>query len=111
MAIVHIDGNGFDKEVRQSKMPVIVDFYADWCGPCKMLSPIFEELSGEYAGKLKFAKLNTDNAQDIAQEFNVSGIPCLIVMGKGKEIGRILGFVPKPVLKAKIDSILSQVKN
>lgn len=110
MAIVHIEGKDFDKEVRTSKTPVIVDFYADWCGPCKMLSPVFEELSSEYAGKLKFVKLNTDMAQDIAMEFKVSGIPCLIVMNKGKEAGRIVGFVPKPMLKAKIDAILSQIK-
>jgi len=111
MAIVHIEGTDFDKEVRTSKTPVIVDFYADWCGPCKMLSPIFEELSGEYAGKLKFAKLNTDNAQRLAMEYNVSGIPCLIVMSQGKEVGRIVGYVPKPMLKAKVDALLSQVKN
>jgi thioredoxin 1 len=111
MAIIHIEGTDFDKEVRSSKLPVIVDFYADWCGPCKMLSPIFEELSADYAGKLKFAKLNTDTAQQIAQEYQVSGIPCLIVVNKGKEAGRIVGYLPKPILKAKIDSIISSLKN
>ena len=110
MALIHIDADSFDKEVRNSKTPVIVDFYADWCGPCKMLAPAFEELSSEYEGKLKFAKLNSDNAPELAMEFNVSGIPCLILMSKGKEVGRVVGYVPKPVLKAKVDSILSSVK-
>lgn len=110
MAITHIDLNSFDKEVRDSKLPVLVDFYADWCGPCKMLAPAFEELSSEYEGRLKFAKLNTDQAQPLAFEFSVSGIPCLILTSKGKEIGRIVGYVPKPALKAKIDALLASVK-
>jgi len=110
MALIHIDADSFDKEVRNSKTPVIVDFYADWCGPCKMLAPAFEELSSEYGGKLKFAKLNSDHAQELAMEFSVSGIPCLILMSKGKEVGRIVGFVPKPMLKAKIDGLLAGVK-
>src|SRR5512137_1839938 len=107
MAITHIDLESFDKEVRDCKLPVLVDFYADWCGPCKMLAPAFEELSSEYEGKLKFAKLNTDTAQPLAMEFSVSGIPCLILMQNGNEIGRIVGYAPKPMLKAKIDALLA----
>ncbi len=110
MAITHVDLENFDKEVRDSKIPVLVDFYADWCGPCRMLAPAFEELSGEYEGKLKFAKLDTDKAQPLAMEFSVSGIPCLILTKDGNELGRIVGFMPKPSLKAKIDSLLESVK-
>lgn len=110
MAITHIDINSFDKEVRDSKIPVLVDFYADWCGPCKMLAPTFEELSSEYEGKLKFAKLNTDHAQALAMEFSVSGIPCLILTNKGDEVGRIVGYMSKQMLKEKIDGLLTSVK-
>jgi thioredoxin 1 len=110
MAITHIDMESFDKEVRDSRLPVLIDFYADWCGPCKMLAPAFEELSSEYEGRLKFAKLNTDHAQPLAMEFRVSGIPCLILTSKGDEIGRIVGYLPKPALKAKIDALLAVAK-
>jgi len=110
MAITHIDINSFDKEVRNSAQPVLVDFYADWCGPCKMLAPAFEELSSDYGNKLKFVKLDTDHAQALAMEFNVTGIPCLIMISKGKEVGRIVGYMPKPMLKAKIDALLTGMK-
>jgi thioredoxin len=110
MAITHIDINSFDKEVRTSNLPVLVDFYADWCGPCKMLAPAFEELSSGYEGKLKFVKLDTDHAQALSIEFNVSGIPCLIMMSNGRELGRIVGYMPKPMLKAKIDALLAGIK-
>jgi thioredoxin 1 len=110
MAIIHVNTINFEKEVRESKIPVLVDFYADWCGPCKMLAPAFEELSAEYAGSVTFAKLNTDAAREIAAEFNVSGIPCLIMLNKGRETGRIVGFLPKPSLKQKIDSLIPQPK-
>ena len=95
-------------EMTTKSIPIIVDFWANWCGPCKMMAPVFEEVSKEYAGKLVFAKLNTENYQNVAAESQVTGIPCLIVFKNGQEVDRIVGFAPKPVLKQKIDAILAK---
>ena len=109
MELTNINQSNFDNEVKNSDLPVIVDFWAPWCGPCQMMRPIFEELSGEYENKLKFVKLNTDEEQLLASQFNIQGIPCLIVLNKGKEVDRIVGFAPKEMLKAKIDVILKNI--
>ena len=101
--------DNFEKEVIQSDMPVIIDFYADWCGPCKMLGPIFEEVSADYSGKLKFLKLSVEENPRVAGQFGVQGIPCLIVVVDGKEVDRIVGLMQKEELKVKINSILAKV--
>lgn len=106
MALVHMTEKNFESEALKSNVPVIVDFWADWCPPCKMLAPVFEELSSEYSGKLKFAKLNTDEASGIAQKYGVMSIPTLILFKGGKEAGRIVGAMPKQELKKRIDSLL-----
>ena len=107
--VLELTTDNFNQEVLQSDLPVIVDFWASWCGPCKMLAPVFEEISSEYEGKLKFAKISTEESPEIAGQNAVSGIPCLIVFNKGKEADRIIGFAPKPQLKEKIDVILSKL--
>ncbi|PIN87506.1 thioredoxin [Candidatus Woesearchaeota archaeon CG10_big_fil_rev_8_21_14_0_10_32_24] len=89
--------------------PIIVDFWAEWCGPCKMMGPVFDELSKDYEGKLAFAKLDTEAYPGPAQESAVSGIPCLIVFKDGEEVDRIVGFAPRPMLKQKIDAVLAKV--
>jgi len=104
-----IKGSDFDKELSSSKIPVIVDFSADWCGPCQLMAPLFEDLSTIYAGKLRFLKLDTDEAGEVAERFEISSIPCLILISRGKEVGRLLGFMPKALLIQKIDEILSKV--
>ena len=96
----------FQKDVLASPLPVIVDFWAAWCGPCRMLAPVFEELSKEYAGKLTFAKISVDDHPTIAQEYDVSGIPCMVIFSRGKEIERIVGFQQKVQLQEKIDKAI-----
>lgn len=100
----------FQSEINSST-PIIIDFWASWCGPCKMLAPIFEELSKdkEYQGQLRFAKISTEEYPDIAGQNEITGIPCLIVFKNGKEVDRIIGFAPKPMLKQKINSVLEKI--
>ena len=93
----------FEKEILKNHTPVLVDFWAPWCGPCRIVSPALEKLSSEYSHKLKFAKLNVDDSQDIAAQFDVRGIPCMIIFKNGKEVDRIIGAYPEDQLRRKID--------
>ena len=107
--VTQINDESFKKEVVESKTPVIIDFFADWCGPCQMLKPIFEKVSESYKGKLKFVKSNTDESPETAGKFEISGIPCLIITNKGKEVDRIVGFMNETSLKKEIDRILEKI--
>ena len=109
MSIVHLNQENFAKEALQSDVPVIMDFWAPWCAPCQMMAPVFEELSNEYEGKLKFTKVNTDEEQMLAVPFGIQGIPTLLVLYKGQEVDRIVGFGPKEMLKQRIDEILAKI--
>ncbi len=93
-----ITDDSFDRVISDTDVPVVVDFYADWCGPCKMMAPIFDEFAREKQGQLLVAKLDTDRNQATSQRFNVRGIPTLIVFSKGKEVGRQVGAVPRAAL-------------
>ena len=108
MTLKHITKNNFQEEIKDSESPVIIDFWAPWCGPCQMMGPVFEELSNDYNGKLKFVKLNTDEESELASQFAIQGIPCLIITKKGKEVDRIVGFASEEILKQKIDEILER---
>ena len=103
MAAVHLDQNNFKTEVLDSSIPVLVDFWAEWCGPCKMLSPIVDQVASELAGKLKVAKLNVDESPDLAGQFNVMSIPTLIVFKKGEPVDQFVGAMPKDKLLAKLN--------
>ena len=96
----------WDKDVLGHKGTVMVDFWAVWCGPCRMIAPTVEELAKDYAGKLKVMKLNTDENQDIASKYKIMGIPTILFFKDGQEADRIVGAVPKPQLKSKIDALL-----
>jgi thioredoxin 1 len=107
--MIYIDNDNFKEEVEKSKTRVIIDFYADWCGPCQMMADVFESLSQKYKGKLKFVKINTDENPELAEKFEVQGIPCLVIVKNSKEISRIVGYLPENALKEKIDEILDKV--
>ena len=96
----------FDTEVIKSEMPVLVDFWAPWCGPCRMVAPVVDELSDEYDGKVKFVKLNTDDNVKTASAYGIRSIPTLLVFKGGEVAGQIVGFRPKSDLKKRLDAVL-----
>ncbi|MFQ5537249.1 MAG: thioredoxin [Gemmatimonadota bacterium] len=92
-----VEEEDFSRTVLESKAPVLVDFYADWCAPCKMVAPVVDELAQEYTGRLLVAKVDTDRAQSVAQEYGIRGIPTLILFKDGEEFGRTVGFNPEEI--------------
>ncbi len=104
--IVYLNQQNFNKEVLDNKGPVLVDFYADWCGPCKMISPIIEQVAKEYAGKATVAKLNVDENNALAMEYRVMSIPTLIFFKDGKEVYRMMGARPKAELSRVLDGMV-----
>jgi len=100
------DGN-FETEVLKADIPVLVDFWAPWCGPCRMVAPIVEELADEYNGKVKFVKLNTDDNVATASKYGIRSIPTLLVFKSGEMFDQVIGFRPKSDLKRTLDKALS----
>lgn len=96
----------FDEKVIKSKLPVLVDFWAPWCGPCRMVTPIVEELAKEYSGKIVVAKVNTDENSDVSYAYRIMSIPTLILFKDGKEVNKMIGALPKDELKSFIDKNL-----
>jgi len=103
---VEVSGNNFKQEVLESSIPVLVDFWASWCMPCRMLAPTIEKLAEENQGKLKVCKLNTDENQNISAQYGIQGIPTLLFFKDGQEVDRIVGVTPKPIIQQKLDAIL-----
>ena len=103
---VEVNDSNFDQTVLQAKMPVLVDFWAVWCGPCHMVAPVVEELAGEYEGKVTFAKLNVDENPKTASQYGIMSIPTLLIFKDGAPVSNIIGFRPKPELKKSIDAVL-----
>ena len=99
------DESNFDAEVLQSDIPVFVDFYADWCGPCKMLSPSVEAMESVFEGKVKIGKLNVDDNSDIAEQYNVMSIPTLIFFKNGQPVETSVGMISKAALQAKLEAL------
>ena len=101
--VKEVNSNEFQKQVLDCSELVLVDFSATWCGPCKMLAPIVEELSNEMAGKAKVFKVDVDKSGDIAQKYGIMGVPTVIIFKDGKALDKMVGFQPKNVLKSKLD--------
>jgi thioredoxin 1 len=105
-APVHVTDAAFEQTVLQSKQPVIVDFWAPWCGPCKMVAPILDKLAQEYAGKVLVAKVNTDDNPEWAQKYEVQGIPTMLFISDGKIVHRQVGALPERMLKEAVAQFL-----
>jgi thioredoxin 1 len=104
--LVHVDDKNFASEVLNADLPVLVDFWATWCGPCRSISPIVEELAKEFSGRVKVTKLNVDESPATPSQYGVRGIPTLILFKSGKILDQIVGSVPKARLKALIEKAL-----
>ncbi|HAM72814.1 MAG TPA: thioredoxin [Verrucomicrobiales bacterium] len=104
--VLTLTTTNFKQEVLSSTVPVLVDFWAEWCGPCKMLAPTIDELATEYGEKVKFGKVNIDNDQDLAVQFNIGSIPTILLFKGGQIAGQIVGMGPKKKFKDAIDKLL-----
>ena len=102
-----LNSRNFEEEVLNSKLPVLVDFSADWCGPCKMMAPLIDEFAEEYEGELKVGKINVDESPDIAQKYEVMSIPFFAFFKDGKLVDKTIGSVDKSTLQAIIDKVLA----
>ena len=104
---IDVTDGTFEEEVVKSEVPVLVDFWADWCAPCKMIAPIVEDLAGEYDGKVKFAKLDVDANPQAATTYGVRGIPTLLIFKGGSPVDQVVGAVPKAVLKSRLEDAIA----
>ena len=102
----HVNEPEFDAAVLRSEVPVLVDFWAEWCGPCRMIAPIVEDFAGEYAGRLKVVKVDVDENNMVAMRYSVMSIPTLGIFKGGQLVERIVGYMPKAELKRRIDAAL-----
>lgn len=106
MMVIHVNSSNFKGEVLESTLPVLVDFWAPWCGPCQMMGPILESLAKEYSGRLKVGKVNVDEEQELAGQFEVSGIPMFMIFDHGKMVETFTGAMPARALALKLSPYL-----
>ena len=106
--VIHVTSKSWDADVMNSNLPVLVDFWAEWCGPCRMVGPAVEQLSQTMNGKIKVAKINVDENQEIATKYGIQSIPSLLLFKGGKEIGRTIGAAPKESYQKFIEQSLSK---
>jgi thioredoxin 1 len=106
--MVDLNDGTFEAQATKATLPVIVDFWAPWCGPCKMLTPIIEDLAGDYKGKAVFAKVNVDDSPKVATQFSIISIPTVLFMKNGSVMEQQVGLLAKPALKAKIEAFLKR---
>lgn len=106
MSEVIVTDDNFEEEVIQSQLPVLVDFWAAWCGPCRAIAPVVKNLAEKYSGKLKVAKMNVDENPQTPGKYGIMSIPTLILFKQGKEVERIIGYHAQPELESKIDKVL-----
>ena len=104
--LIEFTDDNFDTEVLKSNLPVLVDFWAEWCGPCKMIAPIVEEIAGDYAGKVKVGKVNVDFNTQVAMQYGIRGIPALLVFKGGSVANQIVGAVPKNNITQILDEVI-----
>ena len=104
--LIEFTDDNFDTEVLKSDLPVLVDFWAEWCGPCKMITPIIEEISSDYAGKIKVGKVNVDFNNQVAMQYGIRGIPALLVFKDGAVANQIVGAVPKNAITQILDEVI-----
>ena len=105
-AVTEFSDTNFDQEVVKASTPVLVDLWAAWCGPCRIIAPVVEELAGKYQGKMKVGKLNVDDYPQLAAQFRVMNIPTLLLFKAGREVDRIVGVVPKEELASRIERVI-----
>ena len=105
---IEITDDNFQEEVLNSEIPVLVDFWADWCQPCKMIAPSVAQVADEYDGKIKVGKLDVDSNPRTSTALNIRGIPALLIFNEGKPIDQIIGAVPKSIIQKKLDEALAQ---
>ena len=104
--VATLTADNFDSEVLQSTTPVLVDFWAEWCGPCRVIAPVVEELANDYEGKVKFGKVNVDDHNEVASEYGVRSIPTLLIFKNGAVVNQIVGAVPKASITDILDAVV-----